>query len=1082
MRSTMQLLAASRGGGISSALEPKTAEHAKIRVDADQLRCAARAASLIQPLLASTETPQSTLLIDSPVESLPERFRDPKQFRLTCASLEDSLSHRRMAFTDGEFDAVLALDCFDRIPASQRNGFVRECLRVARHGVVFSHPDGRAAVRQAERFVAELFARRFGQPHSQLGSKGREPNPTVEIVSAMLCAADVEFATFGDEPLHEWLNRRLHEDHLPDRPTSANASQSNSAPYRRFHVCARSFDAASALASIERDPDVETEYESTGERFAELAGDLLATLDADLRIERLARDAEHAELRQSSWHWQEKALVFSSFSSAAQASAGWRLGKPLRTIRRWLRPRGFAREALLPWRHVEPIRREPHSWRVNEPGGQFVVPIYLPAGWVRVQMRLRRLDGKPKQAEQAELVFHGSDWAAEPLWREQLTWSDSLGDVLHIDLPEPAFGVRFQPLLGEGKFAIETFSVEPLSPLTVAARAARCKLKLLRDYRCTGTVLTRGLKLLATGQWGQFRRKLFRSLSDVRQMRVEDERAEEVQAAWRRRSLTDQELQRLQSELDAMPAQPPISAVLTVHGTSEAALRLAVESVKRQVYPHWQLIVATTEATPPGARRVLKHFAEDARITVVTGHTGETTARAAALATVKTELVAVLPSGHELAEETFLRLVQQIAVESPSQLVVNASDSDGLTLTGRLSLAYTSDWQIDPTGKSLVQKSSSKTNFLPHPLSRPAACIEPVPLLGTDDVPAVTPPSGPPWVVTGNLVGISGYDYVVFEVVRGLMGLNRDVSLNGGCSIRTELLLPQMAARVRQRKATDRELIVAPPFAISKYSPTKSSVVLTMWESDRLQPNWVQAINRAGLVIVPSQWGAECFRNSGVTAPIEVVPLGCDPLVFHPREAPPEVCTFGTAAALFAGGVRKNTNLLINWFQRAFPDEDDVRLRIKVTPKCDLPESDDPRIEIVRQYLPPTRLADWYRSLTAFVSVSHAEGFGLHLLEAMACGRPVVSAKYSGLTEYFDESVGFPVDHRLVPAECGVYSGRWAEIDEESLIATMRQVYNDSTECARRGALAATRARRFTWKDTGRRLTEVLDAASREAA
>jgi glycosyltransferase involved in cell wall biosynthesis len=104
------------------------------------------------------------------------------------------------------------------------------------------------------------------------------------------------------------------------------------------------------------------------------------------------------------------------------------------------------------------------------------------------------------------------------------------------------------------------------------------------------------------------------------------------------------------------------------------------------------------------------------------------------------------------------------------------------------------------------------------------------------------------------------------------------------------------------------------------------------------------------------------------------------------------------------------------------------------------------------------------------------------LLEAMACGRPVVSAQYSGLTEYFDEEVGFPVDHRLVPAECGVYSGRWAELDEESLIAAMRQVYNDPAECVRRGALAATRARRFTWKDTGRRLAAVLDAASRNAA
>ena len=83
----------------------------------------------------------------------------------------------------------------------------------------------------------------------------------------------------------------------------------------------------------------------------------------------------------------------------------------------------------------------------------------------------------------------------------------------------------------------------------------------------------------------------------------------------------------------------------------------------------------------------------------------------------------------------------------------------------------------------------------------------------------------------------------------------------------------------------------------------------------------------------------------------------------------------------------QNTALLIDWFERAFPDEDDVRLRVKVTPKCDLPDSDDPRIEIERQFLPPPRLAEWYRSLTTFVSISHAEGFGLHLLEAMACGQ-----------------------------------------------------------------------------------------------
>ena len=218
-----------------------------------------------------------------------------------------------------------------------------------------------------------------------------------------------------------------------------------------------------------------------------LAGDMMATLDADLRIERLAREAEHDELRQSAWHWQEKALAFGSFAASARTSLGWKLGAPMRALRRWLRPRGFDASALLPWRFVEPIRRgPPNAWKVTSLAGNSSCRAILPAGWVRVRLRLRRLGTTKPQPEQAEIVFHGGDWAGEPIWQEQFAWTESLSDQLYVDLPEPAFGVRVQPLRGEGSFAVETFSVEPLSPLAAFRSAAASKLKLLRDYRCTG--------------------------------------------------------------------------------------------------------------------------------------------------------------------------------------------------------------------------------------------------------------------------------------------------------------------------------------------------------------------------------------------------------------------------------------------------------------------------------------------------------------------------------------------------------------------------------------------------------------------
>jgi glycosyltransferase involved in cell wall biosynthesis len=98
----------------------------------------------------------------------------------------------------------------------------------------------------------------------------------------------------------------------------------------------------------------------------------------------------------------------------------------------------------------------------------------------------------------------------------------------------------------------------------------------------------------------------------------------------------------------------------------------------------------------------------------------------------------------------------------------------------------------------------------------------------------------------------------------------------------------------------------------------------------------------------------------------------------------------------------------------------------------------------------------------------------LHLIEAMACGRPIVSAAFSGLTAFFDESVGYPVEYKLVPVRNEIYNGHWAEPDAESMVAQIRRVYADRAEAARLGAASAARAKNFTWKAAGQALAQAL--------
>ncbi len=57
--------------------------------------------------------------------------------------------------------------------------------------------------------------------------------------------------------------------------------------------------------------------------------------------------------------------------------------------------------------------------------------------------------------------------------------------------------------------------------------------------------------------------------------------------------------------------------------------------------------------------------------------------------------------------------------------------------------------------------------------------------------------------------------------------------------------------------------------------------VHTMWESSRLPQSWPGWLNQARVVIVPTRFVAGVCRASGVTVPIEVIPHGIDPSVYH---------------------------------------------------------------------------------------------------------------------------------------------------------------------------------------------------------
>ncbi|MFI4886162.1 MAG: glycosyltransferase [Steroidobacterales bacterium] len=82
-------------------------------------------------------------------------------------------------------------------------------------------------------------------------------------------------------------------------------------------------------------------------------------------------------------------------------------------------------------------------------------------------------------------------------------------------------------------------------------------------------------------------------------------------------------------------------------------------------------------------------------------------------------------------------------------------------------------------------------------------------------------------------------------------------------------------------------------------------------------------------------------------------------------------------------------------------------------------------------------LAEWLASADALVHAGTKETFGLVILEAMACGRPVVAARAGAIPEFVDEAVGMLAEPgsgaRMAEAIAGLY-----ERDLEALGADAR--------------------------------------------
>lgn len=251
----------------------------------------------------------------------------------------------------------------------------------------------------------------------------------------------------------------------------------------------------------------------------------------------------------------------------------------------------------------------------------------------------------------------------------------------------------------------------------------------------------------------------------------------------------------------------------------------------------------------------------------------------------------------------------------------------------------------------------------------------------------------------------------------------------------------------------------------------KYKIGYTMLETTGVPQSWVDGCNDMDELLVPTAFNAWTFRRSGVSVPIRVVPLSLvDTDHFNPRVRGYKMEGVFTFLSIFEWGERKSPEILLKAFNRAFRSEEPVVLLCKfsnrdpgVNPEAIIGSLglDPAGGRIIYSENEPTpyyQVAQLYRSADCFVLPTRGEGWGMPIVEAMACGLPVIASYWSAQQSYMDDENSYPLQVSLVDAEakCPYYDGfKWAEPDEDHLVTLLRKVYEHPAEAAQKGERAA---------------------------
>lgn len=245
-------------------------------------------------------------------------------------------------------------------------------------------------------------------------------------------------------------------------------------------------------------------------------------------------------------------------------------------------------------------------------------------------------------------------------------------------------------------------------------------------------------------------------------------------------------------------------------------------------------------------------------------------------------------------------------------------------------------------------------------------------------------------------------------------------------------------------------------------------------ETDICNKEWISAINRMQLVVVPSEFTRQTFLNTGkVTTPIIVIPESFPDVFLNEPNHSNDFFEFlnkkietdfnflvvGQLTGNNPDNDRKGIFYAMKYFAEAFAGNPKVGFVVKTSTfrqtildkkitaerftktliENNLQTPNGPKFYLVHGDLSNEEMQTLYThpKMKAFLSLTRGEGYGIPFLEAGVSGLPIIATNYSAYTEFLTNKKWVPINCKLenihssrVDNQIFVPNAKWAIVDE----------------------------------------------------